>query len=349
MIVKISNSKSIFENEDIKWFLMDGQIWISKYGDYSQIESKIGEFIGSFNWLYEENDTMLFDKEYGRLQIAIIDLVGKIDIDHSQENKKIAESKKDADLYISEKTNQKFEFPNQVLYSEVSDWLYSIEKEQYNQDSLMVAITEDFIFYVVNNQLKAVHGFVDQRDTFENIVSTVGSFLKAHNSEFIIMSIKEEADAKKSTISFDAAVKKYQKSYWSDITDITSTTLGELRGKLVILSRYANSTIGIPAYNGWADNATFDLPNGIHVQDEYKLKETDIKIEAIKTCFNASSSSLKINFLSGYIDGGFPPSYAPSVANTVNPWIKDNLKNYDNRGIVIYDFVTSELMKGWFK
>ena len=154
MIVKILNGKSIFENEDIKWFLMDGQIWISKYGDYSQIESKIGEFYGSFNWLYEENDTMLFDKEYGRLQIAIIDLVGKINIDHSQENKKIAEIKKDADIYISEKTNQKFEFPNQVLYSEVSDWLYSIEKEQCNQDSLMVAITEDFIFCVVNNQLK---------------------------------------------------------------------------------------------------------------------------------------------------------------------------------------------------
>lgn len=207
----------------------------------------------------------------------------------------------------------------------------------------------DIRLQLVSNKLKAVHGFVDQRDTFENIVSTVGSFLKAHDSEFVIMSIKEEADAKKSSISFDDAVKKYQKSYWSEATDISASTLGDLRGKLVILSRYANSTIGIPAYDGWADNATFDLPNGIHVQDEYKLKKAETKIEAIKNCFNASSSSIKINFLSGYLDGGFPPSYAPSIANTINPWIKDNLKNYDHRGIVLYDFVTSDLMKGWFK
>ena len=207
----------------------------------------------------------------------------------------------------------------------------------------------DIRLQLVKDELKAVHGFVDQRDNFTNVVNIVSSFLKSHSSEFIIMSIKEEEDPSKSTITFDDAVKKYQKDYWYTPSDISTTTLGELRGKMVVLSRYANSTIGIPAYEGWADNATFDLPNGIHVQDEYKLENTDTKIEAIKNCFAQSTSSLKINFLSGYLDGGFPPSYAPSVANTINPWIKDNIKNYDNRGIVLYDFVTSSLMKGWFK
>ena len=218
------------------------------------------------------------------------------------------------------------------------------------QDQLNIGVRFlDIRLQLVDNQLKAVHGFVDQRDNFENIVNTVGSFLKTHNSEFVIMSIKEEAEAKKSSISFDSAVKQYQKSYWYTPENIATTTLGQLRGKLVVLSRYANSTIGIPAFAGWLDNATFDLPNGIHVQDEYKLKKVETKLEAIKTCFSSTSESLKINFLSGYIDGGFPPSYAPSVANTINPWIKENIKNYNNRGIVLYDFVTSELMKGWFK
>ncbi len=200
------------------------------------------------------------------------------------------------------------------------------------------------------NELKAVHSFVDQRIKFSSIVDTVDSFLAAHPSEFIIMSIKEDAKASNSSITFDEAVNKYKKTNWqTPISDLSATTLVEMRGKVLVLSRYKDASIGVPAYNGWADNASFTLPNGIYVQDEYKLKNVDTKINAIKNCFNTATTSLKINFLSGYIDGGFPPSYAPSVANTVNPWIKGVIKDYPNRGIVLYDFVTSDLMKGWFE
>ena len=218
------------------------------------------------------------------------------------------------------------------------------------EDQLKIGVRFlDIRLQLVNNELKAVHGFVDQRDTFKNIVNTVDKFLKAHSSEYIIMSIKEEADAKKSTISFDDAVKKYRKSNWSKRNTIASwETVADYRGKVIILSRYANSTIGVPAYEGWLDNATFNLPNGIHVQDQYKLKDCETKINAIEDCFNRTDEFMKINFLSGYIDGGFPPSYAPSVANTINPWIKKNIKYYLFRGIVVYDFVTSELMERWF-
>ena len=59
-----------------------------------------------------------------------------------------------------------------------------------------------------NNSLKAVHGFIDQHASFSDITSTVESFLENHPTEFIIMSIKEEADSSKSTISFEEAVKK---------------------------------------------------------------------------------------------------------------------------------------------
>lgn len=218
------------------------------------------------------------------------------------------------------------------------------------EDQLKIGVRFlDIRLQLENNQLKAVHGFVDQKETFNNIVRKVDRFLQVHSSEFIIMSIKEDADAKKSSISFDSAVKEYYRDYWYTPTDLSSTTLGDVRGKAIILSRYADATFGIPAYQGWADNRTFDLPNGIHVQDEYQLDNCDTKIEAIKNCFMAVTPSLKINFLSGYIDGAFPPSHAFSVANTINPWIKKNISNYTNRGIVLYDFITSDLMKGWFE
>lgn len=200
------------------------------------------------------------------------------------------------------------------------------------------------------NDLKAVHGIVDQKVKFASIVNTVDAFLANHPSEFIIMSIKEDEKASKSTITFDEAVNKYKMDNWvGNATTLAATTLGTMRGKVLVLSRYKNASIGIDADSGWADNATFTLPNGIYVQDEYKQKNNENKIEAIKNCFGHVSTSLRINFLSGYLESGFPPSYAPSVANAINPWIKENLKNYPNRGIVLYDFVTSDLMKGWFE
>ena len=151
-------------------------------------------------------------------------------------------------------------------------------------------------------------------------------------------------------MSFEECVKQYIKSdIWLTGTSIPNK-LGDVRGKVAILSRYSGSTIGIPAYDGWADNAAFTLPNNIRVQDHYKLKNTETKKEDIKACFNDTGDySLKINFLSGYLEGGFPPSYAPSVANDINPWINSEIKSINKRGIVLYDFITSSLMKGWFE
>ena len=54
-----------------------------------------------------------------------------------------------------------------------------------------------------HNSLKAVHGFVDQKASFDDINKTVTSFLEKHPKEFIIMSIKEEADP-------EAAMENYR-------------------------------------------------------------------------------------------------------------------------------------------
>ena len=207
----------------------------------------------------------------------------------------------------------------------------------------------DIRLQLINNELRAVHGIVDQRSSFAQIISNVESFLKDNESEFIIMSVKEESKAKNSTIGFETALKEHVSDYW--ITDASIPgTVGSVRKKIVLLSRYENSTIGIPAYAGWKNSETFTLDNGVYVQDEYKVKDINEKKTAIVNCFDKVIDNLKINFLSGYLTNGFPPSYAPSVAKDINPWINDVLKTHENnRGIVLYDFVTSNLMKGWFE
>ena len=205
----------------------------------------------------------------------------------------------------------------------------------------------DIRLQLYENELRAVHGIVDEKASFKEIIITIQSFLERNSSEFIIMSIKNEADPVKSTISFEDALKKHVTPYWLTGDTMPDKLTSDIRGKVILLSRYENSTIGVPAYNGWQDNASFTLPNGIYVQDEYKVKDISSKKTSIENCF--THDGLKINFLSGYKTNGFPPSYAPSVANEINPWINNKIKSVTNRGIALYDFVTSNLMKGWFE
>ena len=199
-----------------------------------------------------------------------------------------------------------------------------------------------------HNKLKAVHGFIDQKASFASITRTIESFLEKHNDEFIIMSIKEEADASSSNKPFEECLKGYLENeiYLKDTT--LPNKVGDVRGKVLLLSRYADSMIGIPSYNGWADSASFTLPNDIYVQDTYQITSKEQKQEEIVKCFNETGHALKINFLSAYRTDTFPPSYAVSAAKDINPWINNEISKYDDRGIVLYDFVTEENMNSFF-
>ncbi len=200
-----------------------------------------------------------------------------------------------------------------------------------------------------NDKLKAVHGFIDQKASFEKITKDIESFLESHPKEFLILSIKEEDDPKNSTLSFEDCLKGYlEKDLYRKESDIP-VRVGDIRGKVVLLSRYANSTFGIPAYTDWKDNASFLMGNDIYVQDRYQITSSKQKQDEIISCFQESGHALKINFLSAYRTDTFPPSYAPSAAKDINPWINEEIGKYEDRGIVLYDFVTKEAMESFFK
>ena len=201
-----------------------------------------------------------------------------------------------------------------------------------------------------NNSLKAVHGFIDQRVSFASINKTVTSFLNEHPSEFLIMSIKEEADSSKSDISFEQAlINALDSDIYLKNQNTVPTYLEEVRGKVLILSRYKDSSIGIPAYDGWQDSTSFTLPNDIFVQDAYKIEKKKEKQNAIINCFKETGHALKINFLSAYKTSAFPPSNAMSAAKEINPWINKEINNYQDRGIVLYDYVSIQTMNAFFK
>lgn len=199
-----------------------------------------------------------------------------------------------------------------------------------------------------HDKLIAVHGFIDQKVSFETITKTIEEFIEKNPSEFIIMSVKEEADPSNSEISFENSLKSYlNKDIYLKDTELPNK-LGDVRGKVMLLSRYENSTIGVPAYEGWKDSVSFTLPNDIYVQDTYQITSAEQKQDEIVKCFNEAGHALKINFLSAYRTDTFPPSYAVSAAENINPWINEEINKYSDRNIVLYDFVTEENMDYFF-
>ena len=201
-----------------------------------------------------------------------------------------------------------------------------------------------------NNQLVVVHDFVDQALSFEDLVEDLVSFIEKNTSETLIVSIKEDASPSNSTSSFDSALVK-QLSYYKELfvfDDALPVTLGEARGKIYLISRYSEASIGVLASRGWKDSTTFVL-NNFYIQDNYCISKMEDKIEDIKQTLAYSSThseQLTLNFTSCYLDSGFPPLYAGTTAKQINPWLLDYLDEHEGAcGIMICDFVTSELVQ----
>lgn len=205
----------------------------------------------------------------------------------------------------------------------------------------------------VNDSLNVVHSFVDQNLSFEKVLKDMDGFIKENNSEFLIVSIKEDADSKNSNKSFDKLVLEYLNRYDKTICldNNLPETIKEARGKIYILSRFS-SEIGIQAYMGWQDSTTFTIDN-LYVQDNYCIDDINIKKEDILNTLNYSKTNqdkLVLNFTSCYLDYGFPPTYAVPPAKDINPWlIKTINENDDSVGIIVADFISKEMALAIYK
>ena len=203
----------------------------------------------------------------------------------------------------------------------------------------------DIRLQVDANQMKGVHGIVDQKTNFATTIAELHAFLDAHPKETIFISVKEEEDPVNSTMGFDECFRKYmEEDRWYTASTMPET-LGEIRGKMVLLSRFSTD-IGILCNNGWADNASFQLGE-LFIQDEYCLKDVETKKQAVMNCF-ANTNKYKINYFSGYLDGAFPPSYSVEVAKAMNAFAKETLPSIGNKGICLFDFISTDLMNLFF-
>ncbi len=205
-----------------------------------------------------------------------------------------------------------------------------------------------------NGSLAVYHGEVDQKLTFDSVLEAVYAFLEQNPSETLIMCIKEEADATGTdNDAFDTMVKAYinrAASRW--YTQNKIPTLGEVRGKIVLMRRFtASGELGFNASSGWSDNTTFTLHSGgyhLAVQDYYNNESAEKKWEAVESFCNTmqhpAANTYYLNNTSGYKSGVFGIPNINTIANSVNPKLLTYLESAKGIvGIIATDFMTAEL------
>jgi 1-phosphatidylinositol phosphodiesterase len=111
------------------------------------------------------------------------------------------------------------------------------------------------------NSLDIYHGFVSQNLTGRNAVGQVVAFLKANPTETVLIRMKEEDRGARNTNSFEEAFVEqiftpYQGTIW---TGGGMPTLGQVRGKIVILQGFSGRSFGLNY-------------SGADIQDEYTVK-----------------------------------------------------------------------------
>lgn len=208
----------------------------------------------------------------------------------------------------------------------------------------------DVRLQLVRDELRVVHSFVDQASSFSEVMDDIAQFLHKNPSEMLIVSIKEDADAVDSNLSFSDAVSREMRLFEEIVArrNALPETLGEARGKVWVIARYGGNEIGVSAGGGWQDSTTFEL-NGMYIQDNYCVDSAKEKIDDIDATLRyslANTGHLVLNFASCYLDNAFPPSYAGTAAKAVNGWLLDTLAETEgSTGVLIMDFVTSDLVK----
>ena len=196
-----------------------------------------------------------------------------------------------------------------------------------------------------NDRFDLYHGMVNQKQTFGELQQTLTQFLETNPSETLIVSIQETSTSRNNTRAFTETFLDYQKQapeLWSEVS--TVPTLGQVRGKMVLLRRFRSpQPIGIPATN-WNSNS-IHTTKLLLIQDLYKVQKPKTKWQHIEQLWATQPQHpelLALNFTSGYQSGGLPNITA--VSNHVPPLLDTKLTTTPPPpSVLILDHVTPEL------
>ncbi|KAF3923037.1 hypothetical protein ABW20_dc0104416 [Dactylellina cionopaga] len=206
-----------------------------------------------------------------------------------------------------------------------------------------------------SDPLKLRHGLLELTGSAPEVFQAFQSFLLAHPTETILCSIKWDYDGLAQPTDFESILTSYfadgQHGTW--YTDPTLPTLDSVRGKIVLLRRYAGN---LGFYMDVADNNGdhTDSTGSFRVQDLYSpaplpdnTPDYTAKWNAITNMLSThqpfNSSQLNLNFLSAVNIAGVNVLFKPGMwANEINARMQSWLDTVEsqtlNLGVVAMDF-----------
>lgn len=187
----------------------------------------------------------------------------------------------------------------------------------------------------INGVFTIHHGDYYTNSNLGDVFLGIRDFLQEHPSETVIMRLKQE----KSTLGDDQLNQEFQKYFnrfddiiWENNSNITNPTLGEIRGKVVILRNFdgsLNEKIGL------------QYPGNMDIQDQYEGMRAGSKKAAVDAQLRATSSGkgngiIYITYLS--FTGNWLTNW--QNAQDLNPHTFDYIRDHEksNVGIVVSDY-----------
>ncbi len=160
-----------------------------------------------------------------------------------------------------------------------------------------------------SNRFKIYHGSIDTGFDFDDVLLSVTDFLADHPTETVLMRVKPEGND--GSMSFEDVVDTYANNplyssyFWrnssSELASSSTTRLGDVRGKIVVLANFVNERFGI-------DYASASIQDNYSLTTNWDLygKWGDVRDQLqASNSSTEGSRSFYINFLSGSV-GSFP-------------------------------------------
>jgi 1-phosphatidylinositol phosphodiesterase len=211
----------------------------------------------------------------------------------------------------------------------------------------------------VGNRFAIHHGPAGCDASFEDVLAGCIAFLDAHPREAIVMIMKEEHDAVDSDRPMDAILDTYlaetrngrtTRDYFTPYGRIP--TLGDARGKIVLLRRFASTGTAGVHVDPWQDNRRFTAQGAgtlFDIEDSHDVdaagKQARVTEQLARAKAGRSRTKWFITFAGGGVAGTGARTGKPgAMSGRVNPVLTDLLDAHPKAfvGTLLLDFPYDE-------